>query len=166
MKKIVALGMIALMAVTGFAALDEGTRELRLDGGMDFESGDGDVETAIDIGYGYFIAKDVELGALVSFIDDGSEYGYGIGGFGELNFDLNTIIVPYIGARMEYFDGDHFARSFVVLEGAAGVKIFLVENVAVSGELVADWATEDVYVNDNDADDTDVGIRLGIRAFI
>ena len=45
------------------------------------------------------------------------------------------------------------------------MKVFLAENVALSGQLGFDFASEDIYLDDEDADSMDYNLTLGLRFF-
>jgi len=76
-------------------------------------------------------------------------------------------LIPYvgIGGGYSYVDyGDDDDDSFVIT-GSVGCKYFMTETWAIDGSLFLRYATEDIYYNDGDMEDTDYGITLGIRTY-
>jgi hypothetical protein len=45
----------------------------------------------------------------------------------------------------------------------AGAKYFMTDNVALFSQFEVDWASEDLYLDNNDADGSDWLITLGLR---
>lgn len=169
MKK--ALAVLMSMAVTSFGAmLQEGTRELGLAGSLDIASADG---TAIDLSasYGYFIADGLEIGVSGFWADSDSVTSIGLGAFAEYHFATDSNLVPYVGVgagwgKTEIDIGDFSADDdALVIAGEAGVKYFFVENIAISLAYVFEWATEDIFFDDDKAEDTDHSIQLGMRFY-
>ena len=60
----------------------------------------------------------------------------------------------------DYEDKDAF-----ILGGEGGVKFFLTEYFAISGALVLEMATDDVYEDKDDVQSYDVRIEVGLRTF-
>ena len=96
---------------------------------------------------------------------------YSLGAFGEYHLsDLRLVdfaaTIPYVGASigMDFLDSeideDESAITFVP---QIGIKWFFRNYVAVDTNFYFATATDDIYVNDNDLDDYDFGIRLGLR---
>lgn len=96
-KWTIALAIMSLAGSTAFAVnIDQGTRELQLSGGVDFDTA-ADTRVDLGIGYGYFVRDQIEvIGALgVSDDDISTEVRGAVSG--EYNWDLGTEIVPYVG---------------------------------------------------------------------
>ena len=165
MKKLVIL-LLLLVASTGFGAMIEAeSLELRLKGGMDFDNSKGEVETSVDIGLGYFIFDDIEVGGLISFGFTESDAGFGLGGFSEFLFDLNCSVAPYVGIALQYKFGDYYSDHFLLLDLSGGLKFFITDSLAISTELFYDLASEDIYINNEEAADDDSGIRIGLSYY-
>lgn len=132
---------------------------------LDFSSPDGDVEFYVDVSLGYFAMDNIAFGGLASVGYNGSDGGYGIGPFGEVTFDLDSFVAPYVAGRIKYHFGDFYPDNFLLVEGGAGLKFFLSESVAISSEVFYDLTSEDVFVNDGNSENTNTGLKLGVRAY-
>lgn len=171
MKKIIALMMGLTVSAYG-AMIQEGTQELGLSGWLDFETIDG-TEVNFDASYGYFIMDGIQVGARASVYDSDSVSEYGLAAFAEYNLDLGSQLVPFVGVSVGWgkaevdFGGDlgKVDDDAVVASAQVGAKYFFVENIAVSLAYQFDWASEDLYYNDNKAEDTDHSIQLGMRFY-
>lgn len=166
MRKILSAFAGLFLATAVFATpIQQDTLELRLGGNVDFDNPSGKFDFLIDTGLGYFVLDNIEFGGLATWGYNGSDFGYGIGGFGEFNLDLDVFIMPYIGMKLQYFFGDFYVKNFINVEFDGGLKFFLSEDVAIYTELFYDLASESAYVNDNEAKNYDIGMKMGIRAY-
>lgn len=166
MKKITAVLSGLFIAVAAFATpIQQDTLEVRLGGNMDFDNPNGKFDFLFDTGLGYFVLDDIEAGGLVTWGYDGSHFGYGVGGFGEFNLDLDIFMMPYVGLKLQYFFGDFYIKNFINVEFTGGAKFFLSEAVAIYTELYYDLASEDAYINDSEAKNYDVGAKMGVRCY-
>lgn len=166
MRKIGAVLAGLLIAAAAWATpIQQDTLELRLGGNMDFNNPSGKFDFLFDTGLGYFVVDNIEAGGLATWGYNGSKFGYGIGGFGEFNFDFDVFIMPYVGMKVQYFFGGFYAKNFINVEFTAGPKFFLSEYVAIYTELFYDLASENAYINDNEAKSYDVGMKTGLRAY-
>jgi len=158
--------------------LKEGTIEVLVEGAFDFSNWKSEEELSLLGGLGYFVRDDIELGGFVSYQDVEFDSLWGIGCFAEYNQDFGLILLPFVGARITYFDGDHFDDDHFLLTLSAGIKWFLAETVAISTALNYEIATEDIFQKDgnwvNATDEfggegeytaTNIDIRAGIRCF-
>ena len=116
------------------------------------------------------VADYLEVGGEVFWSDDDFITTSGLGAFAEYNFDLGTEVVPFVGASIDYanaeideFDSDENA---IVLGVRGGVKCFIAENIAISGQAVIEQATEDIYAEQDGVSDNDFRLELGMRFFI
>ena len=184
MRTLLVAAMVMALAVTASGQmLSAGTSELKVEGGIDFDTSDG---TLIDFGilYGMYIYDYLEGGLALRLTDSDSITVWRIGVFGQYDFDLGTELVPYLGAGLSLAsyeatydtvvvmaDGTSVRSSeeesdnAIVLSGTAGVKFYIAENVAISTALVLEWASEDIYAEEDDFQDTDARIELGMRFF-
>lgn len=169
MKKVLALACCVLIAGAVHAAsLSEGTQEIVVSGLFDPDAAF-DSQLDLDIKYGKFIQDDLEIGAEGAVSDNDAISTYGIGGFAEYNFEQGTELVPYVGASVGWasVDPDHGDSADALYFGVlGGAKYFLAENVAILGNVQFEWATEDVYPEDNELSDTDLTLNLGMAFYI
>ena len=76
--------------------------------------------------------------------------------------------MPYFGADLGLYaldwDGgeDQNAVSFVP---RVGIKWFFREYLAIDTNFYLGLATDDIYINDNDSESYDFGVKLGLRVF-
>jgi opacity protein-like surface antigen len=127
----------------------------------------------LTLGYGVFTRDAVEVGGLVSYLSYEDAGGAGVdlkgwelGGFAEYHFDMATMTVPYIGARVEYVKAElgSWDESAFVYGPRAGIKHFITDNVAVDVALMYMLATEDIFTNEGVLEDNDLSLVFGIRA--
>lgn len=177
MKKALLTAVALAFLVPGGSALaqgapmiDMGTQELGVSGLFDFDDADGNLFLNLSGSYGYFIQDNVELGARVSYLrtQGGDVEEIGVGGFGEFHLPVSNITVPYVGVGLDYsyteIDPGDDEDAFVV-SPRVGVKWFVREYFAIDTNVFFKWATEDLYVNDNEIEDTDWGALIGLRVF-
>ena len=135
----------------------QGTREISLDGTFQF-----DPVTNIDLnlGYGYFVSRNLELGGRFSFADfEGAPSSYGLAAFADYHFPGESALLPFVGVQVGFADpGGNNDTSF--LYGVrGGVKYFLNQNVSVNGIL---------EYNDTDAKNADstFALNLGLSVYL
>lgn len=151
-------------------ALLKGGWELGLQGSFDLEGPGG---TTIDtaIGLGYFLMDSLEVGGKVMYDytegdpHDSTFFGGGI--FADYNIDFDSKFVPFVGASIDYVKHDYgeYDDDAFVIGGRVGVKYFVTNDWAISANVYLNWANEDIYVNDGEIDDINVGLAVGIRTF-
>jgi len=173
MKKLLVMAVAALVATWGFAAsdvanLDVGTSEVGLSGYVDFGTASG-TATEINASYGYFIIDNVEVGANGGVQDVENTSRWRIGGFGEYNFFMDSPVVPYAGLSLAYastdLEGVEDSDDAAEVGVYAGVKYFVIPDLSVFAQILGAWANEDVYRDDDKADDTDWRVTFGLRYY-
>ena len=166
---------VAVPAAMGSALITKGASELAISGMLDFQTGEG-TDSVLDVRYAYFVMDRVALGTKVSLQYNDYYRHFGIGGTAEYNFGLpqsikplfGTDLVPFLGLALDYryadikYVGD---ESALVLGGEGGLKFFLTDTTAVTLSLLGEVATEDVYVDDNEATNRDLRLMLGMRFY-
>jgi len=172
MKRFITALFAAMISTsTAFATmLAYNTEEYRLQGNLDFDSAAG-TEFEIEVGYGYFVADYVQVGGLVSYLNNDIITSGSGGVFSEYNFETETSLIPFVGTQVRYIyasiDIAGSDESTDALAGGiyGGLKYFIYDNLAVSLRLLFEAATDDVYAEDDDINDTDLGIDFGLRMY-
>jgi len=149
-----------------------GTQEIGVSGLVDFDSANGTL-IHFNLLYGLFVADGVEVAGTAGVTDDDNHTVWRIGGVMEYDYDLGLELVPYLGAAAGLAkyevekSGTRKARDdYAFFLGAAvGSKYFLAENVALDVALKLEWASDDIYPEDDDFQNTDARITLGMRFF-
>lgn len=167
LKKLIAATMIAVATAASGVVIEQETLELGLQGNLDFDSPDGDVEFNVYPSLGYFLADNIQAGGMLGILYDGRDIGCRIGGFGEINFDTFTAIAPFLALRVMFDFGGHYDKNYLLVDGAAGLKFFISETLAVATEIFYDLASEDIYADSGDEGgrNYDAGVRLGLRHY-
>lgn len=154
--------------------VEKGTEELGLSGNLDFEGPAGSVDWFIQGSYGKFFTDLLEAGGFASYTraNDGDVHQITAGVFSEYHFlpegQVQQPFIPYVGANVGLLvnDNDNADSNIVgVVTPRVGFKWFIRDYVAVDTNLFLDWATDDIYVNDNSTDDYDIGMLLGLRIY-
>jgi hypothetical protein len=175
MKKIACSLMVLLLAGNAHAAsLAADTQEVRLTGNVDFDSALG-TEVDLGLGYGYFVADYVQLGGLFGFADNNYLTSFELGGFAEYSIETETPFIPFFGSELKlvYADLDVDLDAVLISESESalalalyiGSKFFVTEDLAVSGRLVFETATEDIYIEEDDVNNIDFSFDVGLRYF-
>ena len=169
MKKWIIIAAILAVACSSYGQLlTAGTQEVRLDGMIDFESAWG-TDIDFNLGYGYFVLDSIEIGGGITLMNNDEWTAWGLSAFGEYNFDLGMELVPFAGVGLGWgtydFDkGD--SNSAFILAGYAGVKYFIVDNVAIVAKLQTEWASEKVYPKkDYKYTDTNAEVTFGVSCY-
>lgn len=169
MKKLVALAMLATITAVKVdaAAIALGTQEIRASGGIDFESATG-TDIRLDLGYGYFIADYLEVGGLFGIEDNDRATSLRLGGFAEYNIETETNVIPFFGGQLRYIYADFDtggSDSAIAFGGYGGAKFFITENLALTARLLIEFATEEIYIEEDKVNDTDIVIDLGLNYY-
>lgn len=184
MRKTIAF-IVALLISTSAAhaaALALGTRELRFGGALDFDSAAGK-EFSLNLGYGYFIADYLEVGALGEYSNNDIVTTYGLGGFAEYSIETDSAFIPYAGVQLRYLAADFdlpgsddaqgggteedqrdvsSSSSAIALGLYIGGKFFITDNMALLGRLMFEVATDDVYLDKKGPENTDLLVDFGL----
>lgn len=162
---VVAMVLAAAVSAVFAQSIEQDTMEVILNGSVDFQTPGGKAGYDINLALGYFVIDNLEVGPGFNVVSDGSDNGWGLGGFTEYNFNLDMPLVPYVGAYLHYVSGDYYSESALQFMGALGLKFFLSESVALGGAFQYRYANKDVYNNDGSWQNTDYGLALDVRAF-
>ena len=135
----------------------QGTREISLDGRFQF---DPVTDVNLNLGYGYFLNRNLEVGGRFSFSDtDGAPSSYGLVGFADYHFPSESALLPFVGVQVGFADpgGDNDTSFLYGVRG--GVKYFLNQNVSVNGIL---------EYNDTDSKNADstFALNLGLSVYL
>ncbi len=169
-KQLLALILAGLTAGSVHAVtLATGTMETRLEGNIDPTTSAG---TLIDLAfsYGYFFADNLQAGGRVALRDDDNLTSYNAGVFAEYNFETGSedwlpFVEGSLGLSHNDIRGYKSSDTAVVLGLQGGAKYFIAPNVAVSGALVGEWASEEIYADENDLEDLDIRLQFAIRYY-
>ncbi|MCE9615743.1 MAG: outer membrane beta-barrel protein [Lentisphaerae bacterium] len=161
--------MVVACSLSAVAAnLDQGTKELRLDGDIDFDTAAGD-SIQLDMGLGYFVADNLEVGGVAGLADDDRLTLWRLGAFGELNLPVEDLpVVPFVGAGLAwaYADPDRGdSEDALVLGLAGGAKYFVTEDLAIALQLNYQFASEDIFDEEDGLSDTNWDFTLGLRYY-
>lgn len=164
----------AVPSAMGSALVTKGSRELGMSGMLDFATATG-TEFELDIKYAYFFWDRTSLGLRTQMYNNDAVNTFGLGATAEYNFTLparyrpliGTDLVPYVGVALDYRQAKLFdeKQSAAVLGGEAGLKFFLTDSTAVTVSLVGELASEDIYADDLDATNKNLGIQMGMRFY-
>ena len=141
---------------------------------LDFASEVG-VQSSLDLRYGYFFIDKLSLGFQGGFSDNDYYTNIRVAGVAEYNFPLSddyealigTDCVPFIGLGLgfQYADSHEDDLCAAVISGETGVKFFLSDDCAVTTSVLAQLATDDIFMNDDEATTFDISLRLGMRFY-
>ena len=177
MKQLITIACVATLCAVGAHAqsiipnLDEGTKQISGSGSLDTDHPLG-TEFQLQLGYGYFIADNLELIVLGGIRDNDEFTLYEIGGAVEYNFPTDVFdgrLVPHIGVAGLWAGGevdDGPDNDTAVGRVFVGPKFFIDENVALALEATFSFAADDIYVDeDGDAEDTNFTTLFSIRFY-
>ncbi|MBR9986907.1 MAG: hypothetical protein KFF68_13450 [Desulfosarcina sp.] len=182
MKKVMWILLPAMLLFVGTAAaqdqdrmspmFEKGTKELGFTGYIDFEGPAGGVDTDLDLRYGYFMNRHIEIGGFGNYSRtmDGDVVRYGLGGFAEYHMFGSgwARTIPYFGADLGLFALNWDAgenQNALAFVPRIGIKWFFRDYVAVDTNFYLGLATEDIYINDYNSDKYDFGIKFGLRVY-
>ncbi|MGH8196047.1 MAG: outer membrane beta-barrel protein [Woeseiaceae bacterium] len=149
----------------------EGHHEVSLHISPDLEGPIGDT-IFFQAGYGVFLRDGIVVRAMLSHAvledvaGEDTDYRSSEAGIaGEYHFDLGGNLVPYLGLglgwhRSQFADLD---ESALVYGPRFGMKYFVADNAALDLEITYEFAAADVFINDFEAEDTDLSSAVGFR---
>ena len=172
----------ALLAVVSLSIACSSARAERLEaetveiGGnvmYDFDTAFG---SRLDLGLmgGYYVAYGWLVGGEFQMQDDDYTSLYGLTATVERSFEIGspdapTPFIPYVGAGLGFasssFEGSDDA-SALLISVKTGLKMMLTGDLAVDAGLYLNFATDDVYYDDDGPCKTDISIRIGLRTFL
>jgi len=165
---------VAVPSAMGAALVTKGSRELGLSGALDFATESG-TAFVLDANYAYFFWNRTSLGLHLQGANNDAVHAFGIGVNAEYNFTLpakyrpliGTDLVPFVGVALDYRQAKLFdeTESAAVFGGEAGIKFFLTDSVAMTLSLIGEVASEDIYADDLEATNKDLGLQLGMRFY-
>lgn len=177
MKKylIPAIAVAFILPITGVMA-QQAIYELKLEASSDIADTDDDAHAALVGGLGWYHSESMLIGGYFSFEKKNYEsyWGvsnvWGLGAYGEYLFNLNSPVVPYLGASLGFLDGSNKDDDTTfVMAGSGGIKVFLTETMAVSAQLNLNWADNEIYdyertsIDEGDGNSFDVTANIGLR---
>ena len=147
LRKLVVLGIVALLPTLAWAQPEEGNWELTLTGNG---GSDGDFNTnsiGVSGGLGYYLSKNAEVGVRqdATYADSEGSESFWAGStrlFLDWNFDLDQF-VPFVGINGGYAYGDTGDSWLAALEG--GLKYFVHKDVFIYGQAEYQWLIEDSF---------------------
>ena len=176
-KLVVALSVLTPFYTHAAVELPEGTQEVSVQGNAKLGSG---WNLNLTGSYGYFIKDNWEIGgtATIDAQDANDAFTGKLGVFTEYNFVNSTNWVPYLGAATQLaglsYDENAGAEGNIGKDGsswalniklAGGLKYFINEHVALSGEINYNIATDDIEFNGDKAEDSITNIIFGTRFY-
>ena len=169
------LGLVAVApSASAKALVTQGSSEIGVSGFLDIESALG-TDIQLDLRYAYFFIDRFSVGVLGGFGDNDAVTRFNLSLVSEYNFALpdsyrpliGTDFVPFVGVGVGFLYADLYPgdETAVVFSGEAGAKFFLSDSAAVTLSLLGQFATEDVFADDQKATDVDLSLCLGMRFY-
>lgn len=160
----VGLSLGSAQAVT----LAPGTMETRVSGQFDSTTANGTLFD-LNVSYGYFFQDNLQAGGRVGFYDNDNVTLYSALAFVEYNFEIGSEDwLPYVEFALGLSKGDGEGgvdETAITTELQGGIKYFLAPNVALSGGLVLNYASEEIYPDEKNYEDNDARLQLAIRYY-
>lgn len=178
MRKLLILAIGACMTATFTAAnagtFDAGTHSVRVEALIDEDYVDGS-SVGWEIGYGVFCDENYELALLLMLEDDVSIEQQSLSLSIEQNIPFGCPLVPFLSASAGYHwldtdesaqDPDRFSdQSSFFARAGVGLKLFLADYMALTGSAEYSVASKDVFVDDSDAEDSNIEFGVGVRFY-
>ncbi len=166
MRMVVAAAVLAAGLAAQAASLKEGTKEFNVSGLFDPTTASG-TEFQMKLGCGYFVQDNIEIGGRIGYENNNDVTQFNAGPFAEMDFDLGSEVVPFVGAELDFAYANTTAgdSGALALTGYGGAKYFLSETVALGARLELSAATDKIYPKKDGADSTDVRIEFGMSFY-
>ena len=148
--------------------VQKGVREARINGSFDVDSLLG-ADLDLDLGYGWFFRDYWQMGGSLYIENNDFVSAYGVKGFIEYSHETRTYWIPYAGlsAGFGIFDLDRgnssIENSGAIVGPYIGVKYYFRHDLAWSLELDVDWASDDMFAEDDSVNSLDTKLKMGIR---
>ncbi|MFC1497237.1 outer membrane beta-barrel protein [Verrucomicrobiota bacterium] len=178
MKRLLIVCLISCLALSVFGApMQEGLYEIRTEASYDISDVDSDDFLTGIGGLGYYCCNTLQVGGLITLGKTPNDSYWepndvwGLGAFAEYSFNLSESAAPFAGASVIFLSADNLeeredkatVRTFSIF---AGMKLYLTDTVAISGQLASHWADEEIYDYDKldeEGKKTDLSISVGLR---
>ena len=160
----------AMLAGSAFAAdkesgqvtpnLDKGTKVLEGAGVINVMGDD----VQIQLAYGQFVADGIEVALVAGLRDNDTYMSTELGGRAEYNLVFDSALVPFLGAGVVWADAEaddsNIDTDAAVFSVGGGAKYFIRDDVAlaVNGSYLV--ATDDIFVDSEDAEVQDDEFRV------
>ena len=160
----------AMLAGSAFAAdkesgqvtpnLDKGTKVLEGAGVINVMGDD----VQIQLAYGQFVADGIEVALVAGLRDNDTYMSTELGGRAEYNLVFDSALVPFLGAGVVWADAEaddsNIDTDAAVFSVGGGAKYFIRDDVAlaVNGSYLV--ATDDIFVDSEDAEVQDDEFRF------
>jgi len=180
MKRFLVFGVVSVLALCSFGEpIGTGAHEIRLEASSGIGGGNSDSPAYIG-GLGYYFCENIQIGGLVSLMKEsgndsywGADDVWGLAVYGEHCFNPSGAMIPFVGVSAGFFDGDESDDSVLVLSISPGLKLFVTDTVAISGQVNVNWAGDEIYDFERDysrpdkvegqGEDTGFSANLGVR---
>lgn len=169
--KAATLAAVSVLGLTVFAAAKpasaqtpinpilpvQGTKEISLSGFFQF---DPDNNINLNVGYGYFFNRNLELGGIINYNNPAQgDDSYGFAAVLDYHFPTESALLPFAGVTAGYADAGGNSDSYFQYGIRGGVKYFLNQNVSVNGIL-------QYSDTDQDNSESDFRLNLGLSIYL
>ena len=159
MKKLIVVALMLIIASSLYAdRIEVGSQNVSLNFGVGTGS-----EIKASIYYGYFMMYGFSFGPQLAYGRAGDNNQTFISVRGEHNININNdAFIPFLAANLGYASADEdgaFARV------DAGMKFFLAEDLVLSGSLIGEIASGEVFGSKDDNQTTNFGAEAGLHFF-
>jgi opacity protein-like surface antigen len=119
---------------------------------------------SLNVRFGHYVENLIQVGVYADFHDSSFYTRFGAGGFILRNFDTPSYLIPYVGASLGYGQIERLSEdnNGVELQFLAGIRYFISDNVSINTEFHAGVSSDDTFLDDNEVDSIDLGVRFGL----